>query len=503
MATSTGRDVSLQSPAVVHTRSQSWWRRHPWIVPLLRASSDAGLIWVAFLAAYWLRYEREIGGDVLPGFSQPFDFFVGKVFMLMVASVMIFQLRGLYRLPRWASILDEASIIASGATTAMAIVILYSFLQRFYPSRLIFIYAWLIMIALLITKRVITRLVRRTLWSRGHGIERVVIAGTGQAGQRFMQHIFNSPHIGYKLIGMVDDVPLPENWSLATERRVVRPSYLGTLEEIDTIVREKRIDQVIIALPSTAHRHVMPIIERCRELDVGFMLVPDLFELTLDRVNTYEVGGLPLIGLKSARIGGWNYAVKRAMDIVIALAVLIGTSPLLLLISIAIKLDSPGPVLFAQERVGKDWRRFICYKFRTMSQDAELLKADLIAAHNAGDLLFKLKDDPRRTRVGRFLRRTSLDEFPQFINVLLGEMSVVGPRPQIPAEVDNYEEWHHRRLTVTPGLTGLWQVNGRSDLTFDEMVKLDLYYAEHWSPWLDIKLMLRTIPAVLLGRGAY
>ena len=153
--------------------------------------------------------------------------------------------------------------------------------------------------------------------------------------------------------------------------------------------------------------------------------------------------------------------------------------------------------------MGKNWKRFTLFKFRTMYQDAELRKAELQAAYNVGDLLFKLKDDPRRTRIGRFLRRTSLDELPQFFNILVGEMSVVGPRPQVPAEVENYEEWHCRRLDVTPGLTGLWQVNGRSDLTFDEMVRLDVYYAEHWSPWLDIKLILRTIPAVLLARGAY
>src|SRR5690606_3908743 len=224
----------------------------------------------------------------------------------------------------------------------------------------------------------------------------------------------------------------------------------------------------------------------------------------LDRVRINEVAGLALIEVKDARISGWNYAVKRAMDVVIATTVLTLAAPLMLLIAIAIKLDSPGPILFGQERVGKNGRRFTLYKFRSMCKDAEEKKAELLAAASPKDgLLFKLKDDPRVTRVGRILRRTSLDELPQFFNVLVGEMSVVGPRPQVPSEVAAYEDWHYQRLMVTPGLTGLWQVNGRSNLTFDEMVKLDLYYAEHWSPWLDIKLILRTIPAVLLGRGAY
>jgi len=191
------------------------------------------------------------------------------------------------------------------------------------------------------------------------------------------------------------------------------------------------------------------------------------------------------------------------MDIVIAITVLTLAAPLMLLIAIAIKLDSPGPVFFRQVRVGKGGKPFVLYKFRSMVDGAERQQAALRKAYGRGPLLFKLRDDPRVTRVGRILRRTSLDELPQFFNVLKGEMSVVGPRPPVPEEVAAYEDWHLQRLMVTPGLTGLWQVNGRSDLSFDEMVRLDLYYAEHWSLWLDLKLILRTIPVVLTGRGAY
>jgi len=458
---------------------------------------------MSFLIAYWLRYRFQIGGSVLPGFSQPFDFFVSKALILVVIAISIFRLRGVYNLPRWTSFLDETSIILSGATTAMAVVILFSFLQRFYPSRLIFIYAWLVMIGLLLAKRLITRITRGMLWARGIGVDRVLVVGAGPAGRRYMEHILNSPHVGHQLVGFVDSAPTEESWAVATERRVVKPEYLGHLAAIPLVVNDQNIDEVVIALPPTAHEQVMPILEQCRQLDVEFTLVPDLFELAIDRVITYEVGGLPLIRLKESRIRGANYVIKRGMDIVIASLILLVTSPLMLIIAAAIKLDSPGPILFPQERVGKNWQRFTLFKFRTMYEDAEQRKAELQAAYNVGDLLFKLKDDPRRTRTGAFLRRTSLDELPQFFNILMGEMSVVGPRPQVPAEVENYEEWHCRRLDVTPGLTGLWQVNGRSDLTFDEMVRLDVYYAEHWSPWLDIKLILRTIPAVLLARGAY
>jgi exopolysaccharide biosynthesis polyprenyl glycosylphosphotransferase len=478
-------------------------RKQHWVTTLLHAVVDGSLVALAFVIAHWLRYSLEVGGDILPGFAQPFSFFLDKAVLLMLVTAVIFQVRGLYRLPRWASFLDEASIIASGATTAMAMIILYSFLQRFYPSRLIFIYAWILMIALLLIKRVGVRLVREFLWARGVGVDQVLVVGAGPAGQRMMQHIYNQPQIGYRVVGFVDDVPADPDWAIATERRVVRPVYLGDTGKIGKLLREHDVDEVIIALPATEHEAILAIIQQCRERNVEFTLVPDLFEFAPGQVHINEVAGLPLIGIKNSRIRGWNYAIKRAIDILIASTILILGAPLMALIALAIKLSSPGPVLFRQVRVGKGGQHFVLYKFRSMCQDAEARKAELLAAHNAGVLLFKLKDDPRITRVGRALRRTSLDELPQFVNVLLGEMSVVGPRPPVPAEVDAYDDWHHERLTITPGLTGLWQVSGRSDLTFDEMVKLDLYYAEHWSPWLDIKLILRTVPAVVLSRGAY
>ena len=173
-------------------------------------------------------------------------------------------------------------------------------------------------------------------------------------------------------------------------------------------------------------------------------------------------------------------------------------------IALIVRLDSPGPAFYRQRRVGRDGQMFMLTKFRCMVENADEQRAELMAKHDYMDpRLFKLRDDPRLTGAGRWLRRLSLDEVPQFVHILRGQMSVVGPRPQLPEEVETYEEWHLQRLLVTPGLTGLWQINGRSNLTFDEMVRLDLYYAEHWSPWLDLKILLRTIPAVLIGRGAY
>jgi len=231
--------------------------------------------------------------------------------------------------------------------------------------------------------------------------------------------------------------------------------------------------------------------------------VPDLFQLALSRVDIEDLGGIPIIGVKEISITGWNLAFKRTSDIVLSLAVLVLLFPLMLLISVAIKLDSPGPVLFKQVRVGRDGRRFVFYKFRSMRQGAEEERPQLADLDETVGPIFKIRRDPRCTRLGRFLRRTSLDELPQLYNVLRGEMSLVGPRPAIPVEVEQYQEWHRKRLEVSPGMTGLWQVSGRSQLTFDEMCLLDIYYLENWSPLLDLKIALKTIPAVLAGTGAY
>jgi exopolysaccharide biosynthesis polyprenyl glycosylphosphotransferase len=279
---------------------------------------------------------------------------------------------------------------------------------------------------------------------------------------------------------------------------------LGEVEDIEAVVANQDVDEVVIAIPSSQQEQILSIIEHCRQEGVAFKVVPDLVQLSLDRVDLGNLAGLPLIGMKEPAITGWNYMLKRVLDIVVALIVLTIFSLPMAIIALLIKRDSEGPVIFRQERVGRDGKSFTITKFRCMVNDAEAQRAALMEQSQGIDLrLFKMENDPRVTSTGRWLRRWSLDELPQFWQVLTGEMSVVGPRPQLVEEVERYEEWHRQRLHATPGLTGLWQINGRSDLSFDEMVRLDLFYAEHWSLWLDIKVMLRTVPAVVRGSGAY
>jgi exopolysaccharide biosynthesis polyprenyl glycosylphosphotransferase len=251
------------------------------------------------------------------------------------------------------------------------------------------------------------------------------------------------------------------------------------------------------------HRKIMSIVRECERRQVSARIVPDLFQMSLSQVDVDDLGGVPLVGVREVGFERGALLIKRGIDVVGAVVGLVLGAPLLALIGVAIRLDSPGPIVFRQTRVGTAGKTFEMYKFRSMREGAEAELEQLRELNEADGPIFKIRDDPRLTRVGRFLRRTSLDELPQFWNVLRGEMSLVGPRPPLPAEVTRYMEWHKKRLEVRPGMTALWQVSGRSTLSFDEGVLLDIYYIENWSLWLDFKILLRTIPQVLFGGGAY
>jgi len=478
------------------------WRDH-----LLIAAIDAVLIMASMVIAYWMRYRanwpspfEQIVREVAAQNSVPPEKFLPFGLLLLVLLLGLFFMKGLYRLPRSARLFDHAAIIGSSATTGIAVLIVVVFLYHasaFY-SRLIFAFAWLVIIFLLGVWRGLLIEWRRWRWIRGVARERVLVVGGTGLARSVMGSIVAQPFLGYALVGYLDDHAPP-----STERRDGHFRYLGSILELRHISRVLLVDQVILALPFWEHHRLPELVAICREIGIEFRFAPDLHELSFDHVDVANLGGVPLIGLKELSLKGWNLVLKRAMDLTLVLL----SAPLILLlgllVSLAIRLDSPGAAIFRQQRVGKDGRLFTVYKFRTMVLDAESRKADLAALNEADGPLFKIRNDPRLTRIGRFLRRTSLDELPQFWNVLRGEMSLVGPRPPTPDEVARYESWHYRRLEVTPGLTGLWQVLGRSDTSFDEMVRLDIYYAENWTPGLDMRIILQTLPVVFSGAGAY
>jgi exopolysaccharide biosynthesis polyprenyl glycosylphosphotransferase len=467
-------------------------------VSLIMALTDIVLINVAFAVAYWVRYDLQWFRAVDPAYDAPFQRYIPFALVLTVLLMIAYKLARVYDQPRSASWLDEVYALINGTTTAIVLIMAITFWFRpLVYSRLMFLWAALTIVSLLSLSRLIKRWVWGSLMRRGLGVDRVLIVGAGEVGRRLMRNIVAQPELGYRVIGFVDDDPARNRTDIG------RFKALGEIANLPRIIQEEAIDEVIITLPGMYHSKIIEIMRQCEQKQIRARLVPDLLQLALSRVDIEDLGGIPVLGVKEISITGWNLALKRVSDIVISLAGLILLFPLMLLIALAIKLDSSGPVLFRQIRVGKGGRPFVLYKFRSMRQGAEEEQPKLAELDEAVGPIFKIRHDPRCTRVGRFLRRTSLDELPQFYNVLRGEMSLVGPRPAIPSEVEQYQEWHRRRLEVSPGMTGLWQVSGRSELTFDEMCLLDIYYLENWSPLLDLKIVLKTIPAVLAGTGAY
>ncbi len=496
-------DLILPSaPALPSTALPLWWRN---IEGVLLAALDAALILLAFALAYWMRYElrwpapfNHFIQEVLTVNYVPFASFQPYVGLLIVVLLALFAMKGLYRLPRNASLLDHLGPIISATTTGVALVVLFTIIQRPLYSRLLFAFAWGTTIACIGVSRAVVLNVRRWRWARGVGRERVLVIGGTGLGRQVMDSIVAQTFLGYSLVGYLEDRELPRG-----ERRDGHFRHLGGVHLLEPMIVAQRVKLVIIALPFWEHHRLPEIVRICRAAAVEFRVVPDLFELSFDRINVLNLSGIPLIGLKELSLKGWNLVLKRAID----LSLIVLAAPLLLplvgLIAWAIRRDSPGPAIFKQTRIGRGGQPFTVFKFRTMVADAEARKAELAHHNEADGPIFKIRNDPRLTRIGRILRRSSLDELPQLWNVVRDEMSLVGPRPQLPEEVAQYEEWHNRRLEVKPGMTGLWQVLGRSDTSFDEMVRLDIYYAENWSPGMDLRILLETVPAVLSGKGAY
>jgi exopolysaccharide biosynthesis polyprenyl glycosylphosphotransferase len=457
---------------------------------------DALLINLAFALGYYARYELELFRPVNDANAAPYSAYLPFQLSYTVLLLAFLYLDGVYAQRRGGSWFDEAYRIANATTTVVVILIAATFIiLPLVYSRLLMVEAGVVTIALLGGARLARRAVQAQLRRRGRGVDRVLIVGAGEIGRAVMRNLVARPELGYQVVGFVDDDP--------AKRDLGRFKALGGLDPIRPVLEAERVDEVIITLPWMYQRKILGLVRECEAAGARARVVPDLFQLSLSRVDFDDIGGIPLIGIKQATIPRTGRLAKRALDILLALLGLILTAPLMLLAALLIRLESPGASLFKQTRIGENGQPFSIYKFRSMREGAEEQKAQLRRLNEATGPLFKIRDDPRLTRVGRWLRRTSLDELPNLLNVLRGEMSLVGPRPNLPQEVAQYQPWHRQRLEVSPGMTGLWQVSGRSDLSFDEMCLLDIYYIENWSLGLDLIILLRTIPRVLFGNGAY
>jgi exopolysaccharide biosynthesis polyprenyl glycosylphosphotransferase len=502
-------DSSLRPPVgpTLSVDTSRWLnRRSQRVTAISLFLADQALIFIGFAIAYWMRYQaiwpeplNQIVFEVATENSVNFSAFLPIILPLMLVLSLRFAARGLYRSSRRISLIDQIGIIVSSTLTGIALLIVFVFLYKpFYYSRLIFVFAGATIIVLLSIWRLLLSGYRHWLWSRGVAQERVLVVGGTGLGQQVMNGLAASPGLGYALVGYLNDRPIMTN---GRTPRIYR--HLGQVEDLTNAIPKYRVQQVIIALPFWEQGRMPDLVQTCRELGVGYQVAPDFYQLSFDRVDMLQLSGVPLLRPKEISLSGANLAIKRLIDVSLVLISAPLLLPVVLLIALAIKLNSSGPILFRQKRVGKDGHIFTCYKFRTMVADAESRKAELHALNEADGPLFKMRDDPRVTIVGRFLRRRSLDELPQLFNVLRGEMSLIGPRPALPEEVEHYEHWQHRRLEVIPGCAGLSQALGRSDVSFDEQVRLDLYYAENWSVGMDLRILIMVIPAIIGGHGAY
>ncbi len=473
-------------------------RRYPRWITIAILVGDALLINVAFLAAYVARIELQILRPVGETYQTPLLDYVPLTASLTLVLLITFWVGGAYDLRRKTTWLNMMAPIVRGTMIAMLLLIIAAFVDVVLLfSRLLFAYHAVLIVAVLGVSRVAWGLILSSLRKRGLGVARALIVGAGEVGRTVLRTIIARPELGFQVVGFVDDHPERGGTNIGPFRA------LGSIDNVPAILDRESVDEVIVTLPWSDHPRILRIVQVCEARSARPRIVPDLFQLSLSSVDVDDLGGIPLIAMRLPSLRGANALVKRIFDLVFGIPLTLLALPFMAMITLAIRLDSPGPAVFKQTRIGMNGQPFQCHKFRSMRYGAEEEIDWLRGRNEASGPLFKIKDDPRRTRVGRFLRRTSLDELPQLLNVLRGEMSLVGPRPPLPDEVDEYKDWHKQRLVARPGMTGLWQVSGRSDLSFDEMVLLDIYYIENWSLLLDLKIMLRTIPKVLSADGAY
>ncbi|MFQ3566051.1 MAG: sugar transferase [Aggregatilineales bacterium] len=467
----------------------------PWLMPVV----DAALAFTAFMIAYVVRYQFQI---ILPVFefnAAPFGPYIPYAIVYIIWLYVNYRGSGLYRNSRVRGWLDEVYTIVNGVTNATVVLLAISFIfQPVVFSRLMMIYVAAITIILLSLARLARRAVYAQLRARGIGVQRTLVVGAGDVGRAVLRTMVARKSLGYLPIGYLDDDP--ERGSIDLGRVL----GLGGLDNLEAALNDHKVDLVVITLPWRYHDRIVSLIQICQRRGVEVSVVPDVFQLNLRQVQVENVDGIPLLRVNGhVPFKGSNRLIKRAVDLILIVLALPLLLPLFALVALAIRLEGPGPIFYTARRVGENGREFNMVKFRSMVPDADNLRHLLVERYDLDPRHPKIKDDPRITRVGRFIRRTSLDELPNLFNVVTGHMSLVGPRPPTPDEVALYEPWHMQRLQVKPGMTGLWQVSGRSEVPFDEMCLLDIYYIENWSMQLDAQILMMTIPRVLLRQGAY
>jgi len=465
--------------------------------------ADLGLTSAAFFIAFFIR--DVILPAVLPnhfptGLFPLADYLKIYPLVLVIWSVLLFTYHS-YHSHRTVPLTREATttirVVIAGNVLLATIAYLVPLRQL---SRSWFILFAILSAILLLMEKIALRIIARYVRSKGLNYRTVMIVGTGRRGLEIARMLREHKYWGYKLIGFVSDGHrLPNGWA--------RYRVFGNVPELKTILESQQqaqepVDEIVFAVTRKKLDEMKQIFLMCEELGIRTRVAMNFFQNRVARIEIEELEGVPFLTFTTTPSDETQLAFKRLLDIAVSVLILTLAAPMILLAALAIKLSSPGSVFFKQRRVGLNGRSFTLYKFRTMIEDAHERRLEVSHLNEMTGPVFKAKDDPRVTGVGRVLRRFSLDELPQLWNVLKGDMSLVGPRPPIPEEVASYHRWHRRRLSMKPGLTCLWQISGRNNIDFDKWMQLDLQYIDNWSPSLDLKILLRTIPAVLSGRGA-
>lgn len=521
--------VNLQTIAPSTVRVPG--RAPRWVMPAVKVAMVVADIFIAagaFAGAFYLRESQQLWQFAADGsfsWSSRFAPYALLLPFVIVARLLLIRYYDLYRLRGEFSFVEDAVRLFKSTAIGSLLIVAAAFLYRggfeyraFSYARSVFLLDFLLALAGIFLVRLLVRSAQTLVRGRGINLIPTLVVGRGSEAALCINEMRERPALGYRVIGVVEATPTNSLRYKSGERGRGDSFFegvpvVGDLKELPEAIRDAGANEVIIADANVDGDALFEVMMRCgRGRGVEFRIAPNLFNCLPRKTEIDQIGALPMIRLFREPLSSSARLLKRSSDLVIAAVSLILAAPIWLLIALLIKLDSRGPVFYLQERVGMDGRMFLCYKFRTMHPGADSkvhrdYQKQFIAGRaeaNLGDgeqPVYKFQSDARITRVGRWLRRASLDEVPQLFNVLRGDMSVVGPRPPIPYEVEAYELWHRKRLDMKPGLTGLWQVSGRNRIPFEEMVKLDLFYIENWSLLLDLKIIMRTALVIIRGDG--
>jgi len=467
--------------------------------------TDAVIIAAAFVSAYYIRkffhviYPFDIFRDiqVVQPYIFPITDYMSFVVITLPVWLVSLKVSGVYKSIRTKRLNRITLDLTKAAAFAVIISGTFTFLFKIeYISRLLFaIFAFLAFCMLMAEKWFIVILVGY-IRKKGYNYRQLLIVGTGERARNFIELVDKHPEWGFRITGLVSGD------RSETGRKLSGSSVIGTLEDMPRILHQGSVDEVVFLIPRAWLDKVQNSIAVCELEGVKTSFALDFFDVKISRYVQTELEGIPFISLEPAIGREWQLFLKRMFDVLFSASAILLLTPLFVVTAFLIKLTSVGPALFRQKRVGRNGRQFTLYKFRSMHQDAQERLTELERLNVSSGPVFKIRNDPRITPLGRILRKLSIDELPQLINVFMGHMSIVGPRPPLPYEVEKYEPWQRRRLSMRPGLTCLWQVNGRNKIKFDQWMRLDLQYIDNWSLWLDFKIFLKTIPVTVLGIGA-